>query len=81
MNSRYQNKNIAVLGAGLSGTAAALLLRSHDANVSVLDSATENKLPESTIKNLRDHGVRVISGSGRGNESRFLRSCCPQSRN
>ena len=41
----------------------ALLLRSHDANVSVLDSATENKLPESTIKNLRDHGVRVISGS------------------
>ena len=63
MNSRYQNKNIAVLGAGLSGTAAALLLRSHDANVSVLDSATENKLPESTIKNLRDHGVRVISGS------------------
>ena len=62
MNSRYQNKNTAVLGAGLSGTAAALLLRSHDANVSVLDSATENKLPESTIKNLRDHGVRVISG-------------------
>ncbi|PYK83908.1 MAG: UDP-N-acetylmuramoyl-L-alanine--D-glutamate ligase [Verrucomicrobia bacterium] len=62
MNPRYQNKNIAVLGAGLSGTAAALLLRSHDANVSVLDSATENKLPESTIKNLRDHGVRVISG-------------------
>ena len=46
MNPRYQNKNIAVLGAGLSGTAAALLLRSQDANVSVLDSATENKLPE-----------------------------------
>ena len=63
MNPRYQNKNIAVLGAGLSGTAAALLLRSHDANVSVLDSATENKLPESTIKNLRDHGVSVISGT------------------
>src|SRR5436309_6790966 len=62
MNSRYQNKNIAVLGAGLSGTAAALLLRSNRANVSVLDSATENKLPESTIKNLRDHGVHVISG-------------------
>ena len=62
MNSRYQNKNVAVLGAGLSGTAAALLLRSQEADVSVLDSATENKLPESTIKNLRDHGVRVISG-------------------
>ncbi|HKS31699.1 MAG TPA: UDP-N-acetylmuramoyl-L-alanine--D-glutamate ligase, partial [Chthoniobacterales bacterium] len=62
MNTRYQNKNIAVLGAGLSGTAAALLLRANQANVSVLDSATENKLPESTIKNLRDHGVRVISG-------------------
>src|SRR5207248_9635133 len=62
MNPRYQNKNIAVLGAGLSGTAAALLLHSHNANVSVLDSATEKKLPESTIKNLRDHGVGVISG-------------------
>jgi 2-polyprenyl-6-methoxyphenol hydroxylase-like FAD-dependent oxidoreductase len=45
MNPRYQNKNIAVLGAGLSGTAAALLLRSQGANFRVLDSATENKLP------------------------------------
>src|SRR5207248_10907245 len=62
MNPRYQNNNIAVLGAGLSGTAPALLLRSHDANVSVLDSATESKLPESTLKNLRDPGVHVISG-------------------
>ena len=62
MKTRYQNKNIAVLGAGLSGTAAALLLLSHGGNVSVLDSATESKLPESTIKSLRDHGVRVISG-------------------
>ena len=28
----------------------------------MLDSATENKLPESTIENLRDHGVYVLSG-------------------
>ena len=50
MNLRYQNKNVAVLGAGLSGTAAALLLVREDANVSVLDSATENKLPNRPSK-------------------------------
>jgi len=30
---RYQNKNIAVLGAGLSGAAAAVLLREEGARV------------------------------------------------
>ena len=58
----YSNKNVAVLGAGLSGAAAALLLRSEGADVTVLDSADEKKLLRSTLDNLRAQGVRVISG-------------------
>ena len=53
---------MAVLGAGLSGAAAALLLRSEGANVTVLDSADEQKLLRSTIDNLRAQDVRVIAG-------------------
>jgi UDP-N-acetylmuramoylalanine--D-glutamate ligase len=63
MNARYANKNVAVLGAGLSGSAAALLLRENGASVNVLDSADEAKLLKSTIENLRGKGVRVITGS------------------
>ncbi len=63
MNERFQNKNVAVLGAGLSGSAAALLLRANGANVSVLDSAEEMKLLKSTIENLRSKGVRVVTGA------------------
>ena len=59
---RYSNQNVAVLGAGLSGMAAALLLRDEGANVTVLDSADENKLLKSTIDNLRAHDIRVICG-------------------
>jgi UDP-N-acetylmuramoylalanine--D-glutamate ligase len=53
---------VAVLGAGLSGTAAALLLRSEGAKVTLLDSADENKLLSSTIANLRGQGVTVRCG-------------------
>jgi UDP-N-acetylmuramoylalanine--D-glutamate ligase len=59
---RYSNQNVAVLGAGLSGAAAALLLKSEGANVTVLDSADEKKLLRSTIDNLRAQGVRVVCG-------------------
>ena len=59
---RYANKNVAVLGAGLSGTAAALLLRSEGADVTVLDSAAEKDLLKSTLDNLRAQGVRIIAG-------------------
>ena len=59
---RYKNQNIAVLGAGLSGTAAAFLLKSEGANVTVLDSAEEKNLLKSTIDNLRSQDVRVICG-------------------
>ena len=66
---RYSNQNIAVLGAGLSGAAAALLLRSEGANVTVLDSADEKKLLRSTIDNLRGQGVRVIAGADADRDS------------
>jgi UDP-N-acetylmuramoylalanine--D-glutamate ligase len=59
---KYQGKNVAVLGAGLSGTAAALLLRSEGAKVTVLDSAEEKTLLKSTIENLRARGVAVRCG-------------------
>ncbi|HWN64198.1 MAG TPA: UDP-N-acetylmuramoyl-L-alanine--D-glutamate ligase [Candidatus Binatus sp.] len=60
---RYKNQNIAVLGAGLSGSAAALLLRSEGADVTVLDSAEEKNLLKSTIDNLRSQDVRMICGA------------------
>ena len=58
----YQNKKVAVLGAGLSGTAAALLLKEEGADVTVLDSAEEKNLLKSTLDNLRAQGVRIIAG-------------------
>ena len=59
---RYKNQHVAVLGAGLSGSAAALLLASEGAQVTALDSADENNLLKSTMDNLRAHGVHVVCG-------------------
>jgi UDP-N-acetylmuramoylalanine--D-glutamate ligase len=66
---RYQNQNVAVLGAGLSGAAAALLLKTEGANVTVLDSAKEANLLKSTIDNLRAQGIHVICGSEADHDS------------
>jgi UDP-N-acetylmuramoylalanine--D-glutamate ligase len=66
---RYKDQNIAVLGAGLSGSAAALLLRSEGAQVTVLDSAEEKNLLKSTIDNLRAQDVRVICGAAADEDS------------
>ncbi len=60
---RYQNKNVAVLGAGLSGAASALLLKTEGAHVTVLDSADEKRLLKTTIDNLRAQNIRVIFGA------------------
>jgi UDP-N-acetylmuramoylalanine--D-glutamate ligase len=59
---RYENQKVAVLGAGLSGAAAALLLKSEGADVTVLDSAPENQLLKSTVDNLRMQGIGVVCG-------------------
>src|SRR5262245_50608060 len=66
---RYKNQNVAVLGAGLSGSAAALLLRSEGAQVTVLDSAEEKNLLKSTIDNLRAQDVGVICGEAANEHS------------
>src|SRR5437762_3686510 len=66
---KYQGKKVAVLGAGLSGTAAALLLRNEGADVTVLDSADEKTLLKSTIENLRGRGVEVRCGSAAERDS------------
>jgi len=66
---KYSGKNIAVLGAGLSGTAAALLLRSEGAAVTVLDSAEESRLLKSTIENLRSRGITVVTGPAAESDS------------
>ena len=46
-NGRYKNQHVAVLGAGLSGSAAALLLVSEGAQATALDSADEKNLLKS----------------------------------
>lgn len=66
---RYKDQCVAVLGAGLSGNAAALLLASEGAQVTVLDSAEEKNLLKSTLDNLRAHGVRVLCGSAADQDS------------
>ncbi len=66
---KYQGKKVAVLGAGLSGTAAALLLRSEGADVTVLDSADETTLLKSTLENLRARGAKVRCGPGTEQDS------------
>jgi UDP-N-acetylmuramoylalanine--D-glutamate ligase len=66
---KYQGKKVAVLGAGLSGTAAALLLRSEGADVTVLDSADEATLLKSTLENLRVQGVTIRCGAGAEQDS------------
>jgi UDP-N-acetylmuramoylalanine--D-glutamate ligase len=63
MSAHYANKKAAVLGAGLSGSAAALLLRDEGADVTVFDSANERRLLKSTLDNLRAHNVRITTGS------------------
>jgi UDP-N-acetylmuramoylalanine--D-glutamate ligase len=59
---RYTDRKVAVLGAGLSGTAAAHLLKDEGAAVTVLDSAEERTILKTTIEGLRARGISVICG-------------------
>ena len=59
---RYTDRKVAVLGAGLSGTAAAHLLKDEGATVTVLDSAEEKTILKTTIEGLRARGIEVICG-------------------
>ena len=59
---RYTDRKVAVLGAGLSGTAAAHLLKDEGAAVTVLDSAEEKTILKTTIEGMRARGIEVICG-------------------
>ncbi len=56
----FKNKNVAVLGAGRSGKAAALLLAEVGAKVTMLDSAPEEKIPG--LDPLRSKGIYLLCG-------------------
>jgi len=60
MKPDYKNKNVAVLGAGRSGKAAAHLLAEQGARVTLLDSVPEEKL--TGIERLREEGVYILCG-------------------
>ena len=60
MKPDYKNKNVAVLGAGQSGKAAALLLAEEGAKVTMLDSAPEEKL--AGLDPLRAKDVYMLCG-------------------
>ncbi len=59
---RYTDRKVAVLGAGLSGTAAAHLLKDEGAAVTVLDSAEEKTILRTTIEGMRARKIEVICG-------------------
>ncbi|CAN5555740.1 UDP-N-acetylmuramoyl-L-alanine--D-glutamate ligase [soil metagenome] len=59
---RYTDRKVAVLGAGLSGTAAAHLLKDEGAAVTVLDSAEEKTILKTTIEGMRARRIEVICG-------------------
>jgi UDP-N-acetylmuramoylalanine--D-glutamate ligase len=61
LNVHYRNKEIAVLGMGSSGEAAAELLLEEGANVTVIDTGTGVKLEERATA-LRARGVQVLTG-------------------
>ncbi|MGZ5004139.1 MAG: NAD(P)-binding protein, partial [Chthoniobacterales bacterium] len=62
MTMRYTDRKVAVLGAGLSGTAAAHLLKDEGAAVTVLDSAEEKTILKTSIEGMRARGIEVICG-------------------
>ncbi len=61
MNANYSGKSIAVLGAGESGEAAALLLARENAMITVLDTAEMEKLRRK-IDVLGSQGISLVAG-------------------
>lgn len=59
----YEQKQIAVLGLGRSGEAAATLLKEENAMVTVIDNATEESLRHRCDR-LRRLGIQVLTGPG-----------------
>jgi UDP-N-acetylmuramoylalanine--D-glutamate ligase len=59
---QHQPQIVAVLGAGESGEAAAILAAAHGAKVTVIDSAEESRLAKKQ-QALEAHGVRMLAGA------------------
>lgn len=56
-----KNKNVLVIGAGISGFAAAKVAKKFGANVTLSDAKTEDKI-EGDLKSLKDAGINLIFG-------------------
>ena len=56
-----KNKNVLVIGAGISGFAAAKVAKKFGANVTLNDAKTEDKI-EGDLKSLKDAGINLIFG-------------------
>jgi UDP-N-acetylmuramoylalanine--D-glutamate ligase len=63
----YANQDIAVLGLGSSGEAAARLLLANGARVTVLDSGNSEKL-QAAAEHLRQAGMKVLLGADADND-------------
>lgn len=57
----FKNKNALVIGAGISGFAAAKVAKKFGANVILSDAKTEDKI-EGDLNSLRDMGIKLIFG-------------------
>ena len=58
----YKGKNVAVLGLGRSGEAAAILLLCLGARVTILDSADAERLDAGKLEKLGGMGIRIVAG-------------------
>lgn len=56
-----KNKNVLVIGAGISGFAAAKVAKNFGANVTLSDAKSEDKI-EGDLKSLRDMGINLVFG-------------------
>ena len=68
MNGTLKDKSVAVLGAGESGEAAAVLLHAEGARVTILDSGDAGKL-RAKIDALAAQGIRAVVGDAAAEEA------------
>ncbi len=75
MNGTFKDKSVAVLGAGESGEAAAVLLHAEGARVTVLDSGDAGKL-RAKVDALAAKGIRAVVGDAAAEEAASGRYDC-----
>ena len=67
----YRGKNVAVLGIGRSGEAAAILLVCLGAKVSLLDNAEADVIGAAKVEKMTGMGVQVLTGEAADTDSAF----------